>query len=91
MPNKHNADRRHHFGKMKFKVRNSASYEAGLRRRGGLTLWGVCFTFGASQLAGLCTGSIYRIKQDEKISMGARAKSSGQHGRAKRGRLGHYG
>jgi hypothetical protein len=52
---------------------------------------GVCFTFGASQLAGLCTGSIYRIKQDEKISMGARAKSSGQHGRAKRGRLGHYG
>jgi hypothetical protein len=51
----------------------------------------VCFTFGASQLAGLCTGSIYRIKQDEKISMGARAKSSGQHGRAKRGRLGHYG
>jgi hypothetical protein len=28
MPNKHNADRRHHFGKMKFKVRNWASYEA---------------------------------------------------------------
>jgi Transposase DDE domain len=39
MPNKHNADRRHHFGKMKFKVRNWASYEAGLRRRGSLTLW----------------------------------------------------
>jgi hypothetical protein len=36
MPNKHNADRR---GKMKFKVRNWASYEAGLRRRGSLTLW----------------------------------------------------
>src|SRR5208282_728663 len=39
MPNKHNADRRHHFGKMKFKVRNWASYEAGLRRRCSLTLW----------------------------------------------------
>ena len=39
MPKKHNADRRHHFGKMKFKVRNWASYEAGLRRRGSLTLW----------------------------------------------------
>jgi hypothetical protein len=39
MPNKHNADRRHHFGKIKFKVRNWASYEAGLRRRGSLTLW----------------------------------------------------
>jgi IS5 family transposase len=39
MPNKHNADRRHRFGKMKFKIRNWASYEAGLRRRGSLTLW----------------------------------------------------
>jgi hypothetical protein len=39
MPNKHNADRRHHFGKMKFKIRNWASYEAGLRRRGSLMLW----------------------------------------------------
>jgi len=39
MPNKHNADRRHHFGKMKFKIRNWASYEAGLRQRGSLTLW----------------------------------------------------
>jgi hypothetical protein len=39
MPNKHNADRWHHFGKMKFKIRNWASYEAGLRRRGSLTLW----------------------------------------------------
>ena len=39
MPNKHNTDRRHHFGKMKFKIRNWASYEAGLRRRGSLTLW----------------------------------------------------
>src|ERR1039458_9872217 len=27
------------FGKMKFKVRNWASYDAGLRRRGSLTLW----------------------------------------------------
>ena len=39
MPNKDNADRRYHFGKMKFKIRNWASYEAGLRRRGSLTLW----------------------------------------------------
>src|ERR1039458_1597763 len=39
MPNKQNADRRHHFGKMKFKVRNWASYDAGLRRRSSLTLW----------------------------------------------------
>jgi hypothetical protein len=39
MPNKHNADRRHHFGKMRFKLRNWASYDAGLRRRGSLTLW----------------------------------------------------
>jgi hypothetical protein len=31
--------RRHHFGKMKFKIRNWASYEAGLRRRGSLMLW----------------------------------------------------
>ncbi len=39
MPFKHNAARRHHIGKMKFKVTNWAEYEAGLRRRGGLTLW----------------------------------------------------
>src|ERR1039458_5656124 len=39
MPNRHNADRRHHFGKMKFKVRNWASYDSCCRRRGSLTLW----------------------------------------------------
>ena len=39
MPNKHNTDRRHHIAKMKFKVQNWPEYEAGLRRRGSLTLW----------------------------------------------------
>jgi transposase len=39
MPHKHNAARRHYIGKMKFKVTNWAEYEAGLRRRGSLTLW----------------------------------------------------
>ena len=39
MPHKHNADRRHHIPKMSFKVQNWAEYEAGLRRRGSLTLW----------------------------------------------------
>ena len=39
MPHKHNADRRHHIPKMSFKVRNWPEYEAGLRRRGSLTLW----------------------------------------------------
>jgi hypothetical protein len=39
MPFKHNATRRHRIGKMKFKMMNWAEYEAGLRRRGSLTLW----------------------------------------------------
>lgn len=39
MPHKYNAERRHHIEKMQFKVRNWAEYEAGLRRRGSLTLW----------------------------------------------------
>ncbi|NTJ34719.1 IS5 family transposase, partial [Agrobacterium rhizogenes] len=39
MLHKHNAARRHHIGKMKFKVTNWAEYEAGPRRRGSLTLW----------------------------------------------------
>ena len=39
MPYKHNDDRRHHIPKMAFKVRNWPEYEAGLRRRGSLTLW----------------------------------------------------
>jgi hypothetical protein len=53
MPHKHNADRRHHTllrvlsrPKMSFKVRNWPACEAGLRRRGNLTLgpsidWGI--------------------------------------------------
>jgi hypothetical protein len=39
MPHKHNADRRHHIPKVSFKVQNWPAYEAGLRRRGSLTLW----------------------------------------------------
>src|SRR3978361_1421171 len=39
MHDKHNADRRHHIPKMSFKVRNWPVYEAGLCRRGSLTLW----------------------------------------------------
>lgn len=39
MPNKHNDDRRHHIPKMSFQVQNWAEYEAGLRRRGSLSLW----------------------------------------------------
>jgi len=39
MPHKHNADCRHHIPKMSFKVQNWPAYEAGLRRRGSLTLW----------------------------------------------------
>lgn len=39
MPFKHNACRRHHIGKMKFKVTNWSEYEAGFRQRGSLTPW----------------------------------------------------
>ena len=39
MPHKHNAGRHHHIPKMSFKVQNWPAYEAGLRRRGSLTLW----------------------------------------------------
>jgi len=39
MPNKHNSSRRHHIPKKKFQVKNWAEYDAGLRRRGSLTLW----------------------------------------------------
>ncbi len=39
MPNKHNDDRRRHIPQMRFQVTNWAAYEAGLRRRGSLTLW----------------------------------------------------
>ncbi len=39
MPHKHNADCCHHIPKMAFKVQNWPEGEAGLRRRGSLTLW----------------------------------------------------
>lgn len=39
MPHKHNADRRHRIPKISFKAQNWLEYEAGLRRRGSLTLW----------------------------------------------------
>src|SRR5471030_2174900 len=39
MPNKLNINGRHHIPKMKFTVTNWAEYEAGLRRRGSLTMW----------------------------------------------------
>jgi DDE family transposase len=39
MPHKFNAARRHNIPKMSFKVENWPAYEAGLRRRGSLTLW----------------------------------------------------
>jgi hypothetical protein len=39
MPNKHSAMRRHQIPKMTLSVKNWAEYDAGLRRRGSLTLW----------------------------------------------------
>ncbi len=48
MPHKHNADRRRHIPKMSFKVRNWPAYEAGLHRRGSLTLWRDCRKFGGA-------------------------------------------
>lgn len=39
MPDKHTTSRRHHIGNMKFKVMYWRDYDAGLRRRGSLTLW----------------------------------------------------
>src|ERR1700728_332249 len=39
IPQKHSAAPRHHIPKMSFKVQNWPVYEAGLRRRGSLTLW----------------------------------------------------
>lgn len=38
MPHKFNTARRHHIPKMKFRMTNWPDYEAGLRRRGSLTL-----------------------------------------------------
>ncbi len=39
MPFKLNQDRRHHIPKQKHKVTNWREYDAGLRQRGGLTVW----------------------------------------------------
>jgi len=39
MPFKHNASRRHHIPKARRRVTNWPVYEAGLRRRGDLTVW----------------------------------------------------
>jgi hypothetical protein len=39
MPFKHNESRRHRIGRMNFKVTNWQECEAGLRRRGSLTVW----------------------------------------------------
>ena len=39
MPFKHNAAHRHHIPKARYQVRNWSAYEAGLKRRGDMTLW----------------------------------------------------
>ena len=39
MPFKHNAARRRHIPKGRYRVQNRPAYEAGLKRRGDLTLW----------------------------------------------------
>ncbi len=39
MPFKANQDRRHRIPKQRHRVTNRAAYEAGLRARGGLTVW----------------------------------------------------
>src|SRR5215212_10713699 len=39
MPFKHNAARRHRIPTARYRVRNWREYEAGLQRRGDLTLW----------------------------------------------------
>ena len=39
MPFKHNAARRHRIPQARYRVRNWPAYEAGLKRRGDLTLW----------------------------------------------------
>src|ERR671921_1707705 len=39
MPFKHNAARRHRIPQARYRIRNWPQYEAGLKRRGDLTLW----------------------------------------------------
>jgi hypothetical protein len=50
---KHNADRHRHIPKMSFRVQSWPAYEAGLRRRGSLTLWIEDAALGDSQTTGL--------------------------------------
>ena len=38
-PFMHNAARRHHIPRARYQVRNGWAYEAGLKRRGDLTVW----------------------------------------------------
>jgi hypothetical protein len=40
MPHKYNADCRHWIPKPRYKVTNWKAYEAELRQRGSLTIWG---------------------------------------------------
>lgn len=49
MPFKHNATRRHHIRRARYRVTNWAAYEVGLRRRGDLTFW-----VDEAALAGWC-------------------------------------
>jgi hypothetical protein len=39
VPFKANAERRHHIPKQRYRVTNSAAYDAALRQRGSLTIW----------------------------------------------------
>ena len=39
MPFQHNASRRQRIPKARYRIRNWPAYEAGLKRRGDLTLW----------------------------------------------------
>jgi hypothetical protein len=39
MPHKFNADRRHKFGRQKYRVTNWSAYNKSLRQRGDLTIW----------------------------------------------------
>src|SRR5690348_13022614 len=39
MPHKYHAERRHHIPKAQYRVRNWPQYDAGLPRRGALTIW----------------------------------------------------
>jgi hypothetical protein len=64
MPNKHNADRRHHIPKQRFGITNWATYEAGLKQRGSLTLW-----ITPAALAGW--------KAERRTTRGAQARYSG--------------